>query len=140
MRMIGSITQQDNYGCGVACVAQASGKTYQAALDLLGPRPVQTRGYVCKDLIAALNIFGYYYTYKYLKPRLRRRIYADGVIVFIKRSKSYPAGHYLIRSGDLWMDPWINFKKNPNIKKAISGYRIRLPGQPIYGLFPSQKF
>jgi len=65
-------------------------------------------------------------------------MYEDGVIVFIKRSVRYPAGHYLARMNGQWMDPWINFPNDQNIKNiknATSGFRKKLPGKPIYALF-----
>lgn len=135
--MLESITQQHDYGCGIACVAFATGKSYQDTLKVLSADVAETKGFFCKDLIAALNTHGSIYEYKYLKPRLRRQIYDEGVIVYIKRSKYYPAGHYLIRSNGLWMDPWINFIQDKDIRDARSGYRERLPGTPIYALFPA---
>jgi hypothetical protein len=132
-----SITQQHAFGCGVACVAYAANNKYRDSLKFLDSNAAQTKGFLCKDLVTALRKFGFHYTYKYLKPRLKRHIYAEGVIVYIKKSTSYPAGHYLIRTHGLWMDPWINFRKDQNINKAQSGYRRRLPGTPIYALFPT---
>jgi hypothetical protein len=87
-------------------------------------------------LVAILDRSGYFYQYRYLKPRLRKIIYRDDVIVFIKRSKKYPFGHYLVRYQNLWMDPWINFPKEKDVKKAKAGFRKRLPGKAIYALFP----
>lgn len=69
-----------------------------------------------------------------------RTIYRDNVIIFLKRSIDYPFGHYLLRVNSKWMDPWINLQKNKNIKDASSGYRMRLPGKPIYAVFTEQKF
>ena len=134
--MLKSITQQHAYGCGVACVAFATGSSYENILKVLPVEPAQTKGFFCKDLVAALNTYGTVYEYKYLKARLRRQIYNKGVIVYIKKSKHYPAGHYLIRSDCFWMDPWTNFTKDQDIKNAKSGYRKRLPGAPIFALFP----
>lgn len=132
-----SITQKHNHGCGVACVAYASRNTYESALKFLDSNAAESRGFLCKDLVKGLKRLGLSYTYKYVKPQLRRHIYGEGVIVYIKKSASYPAGHYLIRTHGLWMDPWINFTKDRNINSAQSGYRRRLPGAPIYALFPT---
>ncbi|MEM0476561.1 MAG: hypothetical protein QW367_02905 [Candidatus Aenigmatarchaeota archaeon] len=73
--------------------------------------------------------------YKYLKPKWRRKIYQEGTIVFIKRNKKYPYGHYLVRYKNLWMDPWINLLKEKRMEKAKAGFRKRLPGKPIYAIF-----
>lgn len=135
--MLESITQLHDYGCGVACVAFATGKSYQDTLKVLRADATQVKGFFCKDLVVALSTYSSAYGYKYLKPKLRWRIYDDRVIVYIKKSKLYPAGHYLIRSNGLWMDPWINFVQDKDIRNARSGYRKRLPGTPIYALFPA---
>jgi len=50
----------------------------------------------------------------------------NGAIVFVERSKKYPAGHYLIKTKKGWMNPWINF---PNISSAKSGFQKVLPGK-----------
>lgn len=131
-----SVTQKHEFGCGAACVAFISKKSYSKAIALLGKKKATNQGYYCKDLCKALIRLNLIYSYKYLKPGLKRKIYKDGTIVFIKRSKQYPSGHYLVRYNSLWMDPWINFNKDRYIKQAKSGFRKKLPGKPIYGLFP----
>ena len=130
-----SITQRHPFGCGVACVAFLVKKSYSEMVNILGDNKASNKGFCCKHLIKVLSRFKYSYTYKYLKPKLRRSIYQDGVIVFIKRSYKYPSGHYLIYSNGQWMDPWINFIQNNDIKQAKSGFRKKLPGVPIYALF-----
>ncbi|MBI2051146.1 hypothetical protein HYT33_00050 [Candidatus Roizmanbacteria bacterium] len=131
-----SVTQEHDFGCGAACLAFVVGKNYKEVVRHLGKTKAATSGYYCNELVAGLNKFGFPYFYLYLKSWLRRKIYQDGVIVFIKKSKKYPAGHYLVRYKGLWMDPWINFVENKNIKEAESDFRKKLPGSPIYGLFP----
>lgn len=131
-----SITQLDPYGCGLSCVSFLANKSYLDVSNLDTKKQAQDQGFTCKDLVKLLTQFGLHYEYKYLKPRLKNKIYNDGVIVFIRRSKKYPSGHYLVRSKDKWMDPWINFSPNSKIVEAQSGFRIRLPGKPIYVLFP----
>lgn len=133
-----SVTQLDAYGCGLACVSFLARKNYKQIASLTSKNQAQTKGFNCKKLIGLLSNFGLNYEYKYLKPKLYRKIYLDGVIVFVKRSKKYPAGHYLARMNNLWMDPWINFDYQAKIKHAKSGFRKRLPGKPIYALFPKQ--
>lgn len=73
--------------------------------------------------------------YHYLNKKWRRKIYQNKTIVFIRRSSFYPVGHYLIRYNKFWMDPWINFLKEKEVKKAKAGFRKKLPGKPIYGIF-----
>lgn len=132
-----SITQKFDYGCGVACFAFATNLTYKQAEMYLGERQSSKTRFWVKDLAKSLNQFGRKYTYKYVKPKIHKLIYAEGSIVLIRRSNIYPYGHYLIRHNNLWMDPWINLPFNKNIKNAKSGYRKRLPGQPMYVILPT---
>ena len=133
-----SITQEFDYGCGIACFAFATERTYKEAVEFLGDKQATSTRFWIKDLAFALNKSGKRYIYKYVKPHLRNSIYEDGVIVLISRSNNYPAGHYVIRHKGYWMDPWINLSFNKDIKNAKSGYRKRLPGKPMYILLPSE--
>lgn len=134
--MRGSITQEFDYGCGIACYAFALGLTYQQAAGVLGEEQTNSTRFWVKDLTAALNKSGIQYESKHFKPYLYKRIYKEGTIVLIRRSKTYPAGHYLIRHKKYWMDPWINLPTDRDIQNAQSGFRKRLPGSPMYAIFP----
>lgn len=131
-----SITQEFDYGCGIACFAFALGMTYSQAAKCLGERQANSTRFWVKDLAAALNSSGKTYTAKHMKPGLNKKIYKDGTIILIRRSKRYSVGHYLIRHHGYWMDPWINLPVDNNIQHARSGFRKRLPGKPMYALFP----
>lgn len=130
-----AITQRDPYGCGLACIAFLLHKEYREIIKFINHSKAKNYGFTCKELVSLLTRLGLNYEYKYLKPRLRSKIYSSGTIVFIKRSKRYPSGHYLVRCQDSWMDPWINFSTNDKLNEAKSGFRKRLPGKPIYALF-----
>lgn len=130
------VVQEDLMGCGIACVAFICGVGYQAAKRryFRGLGDADRRGYLCRDMVAALAREGKRYSSKYLKRRMR---YPEGTIVFIRRSKRYPAGHYLVRAGDAWMDPWLNLDSAAcAIDKARSGFRRRLPGRAIHAIVP----
>ena len=127
-----AITQEHEFGCGIASIAFVLGITYKDTSKLFSIKKADLKGFYCKDLIKVLKYSGLDYTYRYLKPRFRRKIYRNGSIVFIKRSRDYPHGHYLVRGKGCWMDSWINFKEDINMNNAISGFRKRLPGKPIY--------
>lgn len=129
------VVQEDSFGCGAACLAFLTDATYQEITSQLGQSKAKTQGYLCKDLCALLNKYGFSCSYKYLKPHLKRFIYTNNTIVFIKRCNKYPGGHYLIRYKNLWMDPWVNFKTDKNIKNAEPAFTKRLPGKPIYAMF-----
>lgn len=131
-----SITQEFDYGCGIACYAFALGLTYRQAVNKLGEEQACSPRFWVKDLTAALNQPGKSYESKHFKPLLRKQLYKEGTIVLIRRSKTYPVGHYLIRHKKHWMDPWINLSKDRNIENAKSGFRKRLPGSPMYIIFP----
>jgi len=122
-----SITQKDPLGCGVACVAKVLSMSYADAKKLF---PNRTTGYLCKDLVRVFQKKGMPSSYNYIGNKQIQ--YEENDIVFIKRSARYPAGHYLARVGNQWMDSWINFSHSANIKDARSGYRKKLPGKAIY--------
>lgn len=136
--MQNSVTQEDFDGCGAACVSFVTGVPYGKVVSLMGKRKAQNGGFLCKELVRALKKLGSTYQTRYLTPKISKKIYEDGVIVFIKRSKSYLNGHFLVRSNNLWMDPWLNYSLDDDTLHAISGFRKRLPGKPIYALFPKK--
>lgn len=134
-----SITQEGDYGCGIACFAFATGLSYQQAAEHLGPVQANSGRFYVRDLRIALNNYGVAYIHSYVKPNRRNKIYAEGTIVLIRRSRNYPTGHYLIRHHAQWMDPWINLPQEKTIKNARSGFRKRLPGQPMYAISLKKK-
>jgi hypothetical protein len=131
-----SITQESDFGCGIACFAFATNSSYKQASKYLGNQQANSDRFWAKDFSNELNRAGKKYHHKYLKPKLAKNIYKEGTIVLIRRSKIYPSGHYLIRHEGQWMDPWINLAFDKDINSARSGYRKRLPGKPMYALFP----
>ena len=78
------------------------------------------------------------YAYKYNKKE--NNSFKENTIVFIKRSKKYPSGHFLVKTRHGWMDPWINFNtkdsKIDDVKKAKSGFRKNIPDRIIYVVYP----
>ena len=131
------VTQQDLLGCSIACVAFICNTKYENAkkyFSNLGD--ANKTGFYCKHIVSALEKAGKQYNYKYLKQKIQ---FKDDSIVFIKRSKRFPFGHFLVRWNEGWMDPWINFKKNSaDLQNARSGFRKRLPGKAIYLIFPDK--
>ncbi len=129
------VCQRDNFGCGIACLAFITNRPYGQIAAELGEKKAKTEGFFCRELVTYLKSLGYQAEYHYLNQKWRKRIYQEKTIVFLKRSKNFPFGHYLVRDQALWMDPWINFPKEKNLEKAKAGFRKRLPGKPIYGIF-----
>lgn len=131
------VVQKHPFGCGIACLAFVLGKKYEDAMRAIRPFRKEINGGVwCKDIVSALRTKGLNAEFYYLKPACMKRIYDDGTIVFIARSKRYPAGHYLCRTTRGWMDPWINGPPEWRLEIAMAGFRKKLPGRPIYAIFP----
>lgn len=129
-----SITQQHDFGCGIACVSFVLQKPYAEIAQHLGAEQATWRGFLCKDLVAILQQYGHAYTYGY--TRVDPDSLPDGTIVFLRRSRMYPAGHYLAKRAGKWMDSWINFDEDRDISHARSGFRTQLPYPPSYAVIP----
>lgn len=136
-RLVGEMPpQKHEFGCGAACVACVTHSSYCDVVRDLGLQRARTHGFYCRELVESLHRRGYQYEYRHIKPALRRIVYEPGVIVFVRRSRRYPAGHYVVRTSRGWADPWINMPRNRRISAAEAGVRLRLPGLPQYALFP----
>jgi len=124
------IAQEDDYGCGVACVANRLSIPYKNALSLFSEPGLAVDGKHCfaRDVVTALQNAGLQSEHKFIKPKLRKNIYQPSSIVFICKNKRYPAGHYLLRVEGGWLDPWVNLP----VKPRMAGLRKRLPGTPTY--------
>jgi hypothetical protein len=115
-----AVAQQDEYGCGAACVASILGISYGRAVELLGKDPdTSPYGYGGRQIRHALARFDVTY-----RNRRLSKIGLDnipvGSLVFAK-PKGY--GHYLVRTLDGWMDPWRNAWAQPR----EGGFRLRAP-------------
>src|SRR3989338_10112376 len=131
-----SITQRHLYGCAVACLAFVLQTPYTKALKLLKTKQKIYKGSSCRELLSLLQENSLAYNYKYLSKKKSWKIDEPLTIVYIKKSKKSPAGHFLVWYRNKWMDPWINFRVGAKVAKAKSGFRKDLPGKPIYALFP----
>jgi hypothetical protein len=130
------VAQEDELGCGIACIARVLGISYQEALCLFADGKLQanTKGFLCKELTDVLNRRGRRYKHHYVNERFLPNIYKEGTIVFIKRTKNYPHGHFLYRTKEGWMDPWLNLTKDNNRPVFRAGIINDLPERPIYAL------
>ena len=129
------IAQEHPAGCAVACVAFALGINYKEALLLFvkGASRAGVRGFYVREVVAALGRGAKGYSYYYINTHNRANMYKDGCIVFTRRSKRYPQGHYLCRNGRYWMNPWHNF---PEMNNVSARFQKRLPGRPAYAIVP----
>ena len=128
--------QEHSMGCGVACVASLLGISYKKSLRLFNKKYASTRGYYLKELALALSKKGLDYKYSKITDVTKKSLKIPGSIVFIRRSKKYPAGHYLLKTDKGWMNPWINY---PKINPAKSGFQKKLPGEPQWVLYKTRK-
>jgi hypothetical protein len=130
-----SVTQEHGMGCGLACLAYILGLSYQKVWKIIGnPQNAWKRGYFCSELIKVLRSFRMPYKYKKIKSLEEEILKVPNTIVFIEKSSQYPMGHFLVRTAHgSWMNPWINF---PKIAPAKSGFQRKLPGHPIYAIYP----
>ncbi len=122
------VTQEEGMGCGLACVASELGISYQRARKTSGgPEGSYTNGYYCEDLVRILNESGRSYIFRKVRREDDSIIQTPGTIVFAKRGRKYPEGHWLLMTSRGWMNPWINW---PSINPAKAGYEKRFPGIP----------
>lgn len=132
------IVQKHPSGCAIACIAYVLNCEYDEVLWLFnnGLRKAKNEGFYYKEIVKVFNKIGKDYQYNYVNSKTKRKIYEKGSIVFITRSARYPFGHYLVRAKGKWMDSWINYQDNKDIRDAKAGFRKRLPGRPIYVIYP----
>ena len=126
------VTQEQGAGCAIACIASILGTSYKNVLKLFDKNRAPTRGYYSNEIVSALRKKGLNYKYAKLTNKTKKYLEDYGSIVFIKRSKKYPLGHYLLKTKRGWMNSWINF---PNIKPAKSGFQKKLPGKAQWVIY-----
>ena len=116
-------------GCAAACAASILGISYKKALNKFKKNHASTRGYYCKEII---DVLGKNYTYSKVNDKTRKFVNKMGSMVFIKHSKKYPAGHYLLKTKKGWMNPWANY---PKINPAKAGFNKKLPGEAQWVIY-----
>lgn len=127
------VRQEDDFGCGVACVANRLNVSYQEALELFDdPMAAKNVGYACKFIVHALRKAGINARLRHVSGKKPKPDYMIGDIVFLVRSKRYPFQHYLMKCSEGWIDPWVNMNRDKDIANARVGVRKRLPGRPYY--------
>ena len=130
-----SITQESPNGCGIACFAFVCNLTYKQAEDFLGEEQAKSNRFIVKHFREELNRFGLSYNSHHVRPN-RTVDPTEGAIVLLRRSQSFPVGHYLVFHQGKWMDPRINLQDDRIFQKPQSGFRDNLPGQVMYALMP----
>lgn len=121
------ITQEAPMGCAIACTASLANLSYKQMRRYFdnGEIKEQTSGFYNRDIVIALNKINIK-AKAFSKKRWGNKNMGFRTIVFIERSKKHPAGHYLLKTKNGWMNPWINF---PNINPAKAGFQRKLPAK-----------
>lgn len=132
------VKQKDLCGCAIACVAFVLRISYDKAKKLFKNSDDYSkfRGFYCREVVQALQNGKVNYRYARISHKTKYLIRIDKTIVFTRRSKKYPFGHYLCRNNGKWIDPWVNF---PNITDIKAGFRTKLPEKAIFVLFPAEQ-
>lgn len=126
------MTQKDQNGCGVACIAFLLDKSYQDTKKLFDSEKIASYGSDCPEMAAALNANNQKYSWKK---------YTGGTIpnlsiVYLGPSDYYKTGHYLVKYNNFWMNPWVWGRK---IETAKSGFIKRPRGEVKYIIYPVNK-
>lgn len=119
------VTQQDEWGCGIACVASLLAISYRdarARLERCKNAGINEKpeGLTLSPIYKVIRDAGY----KVTKP-YKARSYPIGTITLLTSSfgRYKGSGHYMLLTARGWMDPWYNINRRP--RKA--GYRSLLP-------------
>ncbi|MEK7649749.1 MAG: hypothetical protein AAB367_02205 [Patescibacteria group bacterium] len=121
------VAQEAPMGCAIACAASLSDLTYKKMRSHFsnGRLKEYTVGFYNKDIVSALSKVNII-TKGCSSKRWSQKKYLPGTIVFIKRSKKYSQGHFLLKTPRGWMNPWANY---PSINPAKAAFQRRLPGE-----------
>lgn len=119
------VSQQDEWGCGIACVASLTGLSYKEARSRLEARkgnPIDTGtpGLELEPIIDVLRDAGIT-----MVQQVGAKRWPSGTIAFLSEEwgRYRGTGHYLLRTDDGWMDPWANLDEG----RPRAGYLDRLP-------------
>jgi hypothetical protein len=140
------VHQKDGYGCGLACLANLLKSDYDSVKkdwekDFY---KLEKATYVA-DVVKFLNSRGLNYKskffnqnkkYEYKKEEAKEFSKIENAIILIFKNEIYPAGHYLLRVKNGWVDPWFNY---PSIDNVHAGIRKELPGNVWYVIYPENQ-
>ena len=119
------VRQLDEWGCGVACLASALRISYKDArtrLEIRKGRGIDAKrcGLWPGQIRDVLRDAGLVY-HKISKAER----WPVGTIIFLSEITGCyaPYGHYMLKTPDGWMDPWVNMSKLPRYAR----FRNRLP-------------
>lgn len=122
MKRFDLVSQEDEWGCGAACVASLLGISYREAKQL-----------VEKEKKLSVNEEPFGLELHHIAIALQKKgvkVIADwdpeeipeGSIVCIGGKSRYKDEHYILRTPDGWMDPWYDLKKKHMVAQYREGY------------------
>lgn len=123
MKQYDLVSQEDEWGCGAACVASLLGITYQKAKTLVEDikgRSVNAKphGLELHHIALALQAEGV----KVIADWDSTVPPSDGTIVCIGGKSRYKYEHYILRTPSGWMDPWHNLDPEKKVARYLKEY------------------
>jgi hypothetical protein len=126
-----SVVQEDEWGCGAACVASLLDISYQEAKRRLEDAKEaalddEPKGLNYDPIAQVLHDYGITVIADWNAKK-----YPPGTIVLVYGKGNYKDGHYLLRVPNGWMNPWETLydrrkKKCSSIKKSLpEGTRVK---------------
>lgn len=125
------VAQEESMGCAVASIASLLGVSYKKSLKLFNRKSAITPNFYCSELVRILSNSNLKYNYSKIRPLTKKYLKIPGTVVFIKRSKKHPVGHYLLRTERGWMNPWVNLPDEP----IRAGFQKKLPGKAQWVIY-----
>lgn len=117
------VPQEDEWGCGVACVASLLGVSYGEAkklVELVKGRSVNAKpfGLELHHIAIALQAKGV----KVIADWDPTVHHPNGSIVCIGGKSRYKYEHYILKTPGGWMDPWFNLDPKEKVARYRKGY------------------
>jgi len=114
------VTQEDEWGCGVACVASKLGIKYDEAkkrLEEYKGSPIDPGGLELEPIMSVLQDAGIC-----VLATTDLTNFPLGSIVFLSETwgRYKGSGHYLLKTERGWMDPWSNMPHMPRESVFLS--------------------
>jgi hypothetical protein len=117
------VTQKEEWGCGVACVASLLDVSYEEAKALLKDEKGKsvnkgTPGLELHHIAIALQKRDV----KVIADWEDRSDFPNGTIVCIADDALYEGEHYMLKTPKGWMDPWSNMGEMPRRAEFRNDY------------------
>ena len=115
------VEQEDEWGCGVACVASRLGVTYAVAKSRLEKQKgsgieEKPKGLDLDPIVKVLHRAGVDVVADWFAKEM-----PAGTIAYIDGAAPYKDGHYLLKVAGGWMDPWSSMPAKAREAKVQKG-------------------